>query len=136
MTKIRLARVGSAHQPYYRIVVTDSRNRRDGRFIEILGSYNPHTQPSTVVLDQERATYWVSVGAQPSNTTISLLSKAGVEHPFQVHKKPIRAKEEPKVESELTSEAPQTEEVAAEPADQAADETSGNEDQVSDQADS
>jgi small subunit ribosomal protein S16 len=111
MTKIRLARVGSTHQPYYRIVVADSRNPRDGRFLEILGSYNPHTHPSTVVLNAERALYWVSVGAQASNTTISLLSRAGVDHPFQVRKKPFK-KQEASAEA-VAADA--SEAVAAEP---------------------
>src|SRR5690606_27280089 len=98
MTKIRLARFGSRHQPHYRIVVADSRSRRDGRFIESLGSYNPQT--GTVQVNVERAEYWISVGAQPTNTTISLLTKGGVKHSFEVAKKPFRKKEEAVAESE------------------------------------
>src|SRR5690606_13762274 len=89
MTKIRLARVGSRHQPYYRIVVTDSRNPRDGRFIEVLGSFSPHS--GTVQLNKERAEYWLSVGAQPTNTTISLLTKGGAQHSFSPRRKPVKA---------------------------------------------
>ena len=103
MTKIRLARFGSRHQPHYRIVVADSRSRRDGRFIESLGSYNP--QAGTVQLNVERAEYWISVGAQPTNTTISLLTKGGAKHSFEVAKKPFRKKEEVKEETPASEEA-------------------------------
>lgn len=92
MTKIRLARTGSTHQPHYRIVVTDSRNRRDGRFIEILGAYHP-LQGGEVTVNQERAAYWISVGAQPSNTVIGLLTKGGVKHGYAVRRKPERKAE-------------------------------------------
>jgi small subunit ribosomal protein S16 len=91
MTKIRLARTGATHQPHYRIVVTDSRNRRDGRFIEILGAYHP-IQGGEVTVNQERAAYWISVGAQPSNTVIGLLTRGGVKHDFSVRRKPQRTK--------------------------------------------
>ncbi len=66
--KIRLTRIGSKKQPYYRIVVTDSRSPRDGKFIEKIGTYDPKTDPSTVVLDKERAVEWIKKGAKPSNT--------------------------------------------------------------------
>lgn len=111
MTKIRLARFGSRHQPRYRIVVADSRSRRDGRFIEILGNYNPEN--GTVTVDKERASYWISVGAQPTNTTISLLTKGGVKHTFEVQKKPIKPQEEAPKEAET---ADTTDESADEPA--------------------
>ena len=66
MVKIRLRRTGAKKQPHYRVVVTDSRAPRDGKFIEIIGHYNPRTEPATVEIDAERALYWLSVGAQPS----------------------------------------------------------------------
>jgi small subunit ribosomal protein S16 len=66
--KIRLTRIGAKKQPYYRIVVTDSRSPRDGKFIEKIGTYDPKTDPSTVVLDKERAVEWIKKGAKPSNT--------------------------------------------------------------------
>lgn len=125
MTKIRLARFGSRHQPHYRIVVTDSRSRRDGRFIEMLGSYNPGT--GAVKLNKERAEYWISVGAQPTNTTISLLTKGDVKHSFKVAKKPFRKKEEAvaeqaeaaePAEGESTDEAAPAEDTPAENTDQ------------------
>ncbi len=119
MTKIRLARFGSRHQPHYRIVVADSRSRRDGRFIESLGSYNP--QAGTVQLNAERANYWLSVGAQPTNTTISLLTKGGVKHSFEVAKKPFRKKEDPATTEEAITENPVSDEAAAAQSEQATD---------------
>ena len=70
--KIRLTRIGSKKQPYYRIVVTDSRSPRDGKFIEKIGTYDPKTDPSTVVLDKEKAAEWIRKGAKPSNTVEKL----------------------------------------------------------------
>ena len=78
MVKIRLKRMGMKKMPFYRIVVTDSRNARDGRFIEELGYYNPVSDPVQLKIDEERAKYWVGVGAQPTDTTRGLLKKAGV----------------------------------------------------------
>ncbi len=78
MVRIRLRRVGAKRQPTYRIVVTDSRSPRDGRFIESLGYFNPRTEPETVVLDKDRAGYWVGVGAQPSEAVARLLYRQGV----------------------------------------------------------
>ncbi|WP_457595908.1 30S ribosomal protein S16 [Hydrogenimonas sp.] len=66
MTVIRLTRMGRKKRPFYRIVVTDSRKRRDSGWIESLGYYDPMTEPKTVKLDEERYNYWLSVGAQPS----------------------------------------------------------------------
>lgn len=77
-TVIRLQRHGRKSAPFYRIVVTDRRAPRDGRFIEKLGTYNPMTNPATIDLNFERALYWVNVGAQPSDTVRSILSKEGV----------------------------------------------------------
>ncbi len=76
MVKIRLRRIGAKKNPYYRIVVTDSRNPRDGRFIEEIGSYDPLTQPSAIKINTERAKYWIENGAQPTDTVRALLKKA------------------------------------------------------------
>ena len=76
---IRLKRTGTKKRISYRIVVTDSRNPRDGRFIEEIGTYNPKKNPSAVVLKKERAEYWIGVGAQPSPTVKSLLKRQGVK---------------------------------------------------------
>jgi small subunit ribosomal protein S16 len=75
--KIRLRRVGKVHAPYYRIVVTDSRTKRDGRFIEQIGKYHPKEDPSYIEVDSERAQYWLGVGAQPSDPVRAILSKTG-----------------------------------------------------------
>ena len=76
MVKIRLARMGRKKRPFYRVVAADSKSPRDGRFIEILGTYNPMTQPSTINLKRERIDYWIGVGAQPSDTVKRLLKSA------------------------------------------------------------
>jgi small subunit ribosomal protein S16 len=71
--KLRLTRVGSKKNPIYRIVAADSRSPRDGKFLEIVGRYNPQTDPSTIDFDEERIRHWLSKGAQPSNTVQRLL---------------------------------------------------------------
>ncbi|MBR0178312.1 MAG: 30S ribosomal protein S16 [Bacteroidales bacterium] len=76
--KIRLQRHGKKGQPFYHIVVADSRAPRDGKFIEKLGTYNPNTDPAQINIKFDRALYWYSVGAQPTDTARSLLSKTGV----------------------------------------------------------
>ena len=76
--RIRLRRTGGRKQPSYRVVVADSRSPRDGRFIENIGHYNPRTEPMTVVIDGERASYWLSVGAQPSDAVARLFVKEGI----------------------------------------------------------
>ena len=78
MVKIRLKRMGMKKEPFYRIVVTDSRSPRDGRFIEEIGYYNPMTEPATLKFNDERAKYWVATGAQPTDTTRALLKKGGI----------------------------------------------------------
>jgi len=82
-TRIRLKRTGSRHQPHFRVVVVDQRKSRDGRSIEEIGYYNPRTDPATVDIDEDRALYWLGVGAQPSETVRSLLEKTGVMKSFQ-----------------------------------------------------
>ena len=76
MLAIRLRRTGSTKRPYYRVVVADSRAWRDGRFVEILGHYDPRKNPAVFKIDAERAQHWISKGAQPSETVSSLLSRA------------------------------------------------------------
>ena len=70
--RVRLTRVGSKKNPIWRVVVSDQRSPRDGRFIETIGHYNPQTEPSTIVIDEERLQHWVSRGAQPTNTVKQL----------------------------------------------------------------
>ena len=76
--KLRLKRMGSKRKPFYRIVAADSRAPRDGRFIEIIGTYNPTTNTASVVLNEELATKWLKEGAQPSDTVRNILSKEGI----------------------------------------------------------
>lgn len=78
MIKLRLRRTGAKKRPSYRIVAAEHSSPRDGRFIEILGHYDPLTEPATVKVNAERARYWLSVGAQPSETVAGLLKRAGV----------------------------------------------------------
>jgi small subunit ribosomal protein S16 len=75
---MRLTRVGARKDPVWRVVVADSRAPRDGRSIETVGRYNAQTEPSTIVLDEERIQYWLARGAQPSNTVRNLLKKQGI----------------------------------------------------------
>ena len=78
MVKIRLRRVGTKKKPSYRVVVADSRAPRDGAFISIIGHYNPLTDPETIVIDADKARYWLEQGAQPTDTAARLLAKAGI----------------------------------------------------------
>jgi small subunit ribosomal protein S16 len=71
-----MRRVGSKKRPFFRIVVTEHSAPRDGAFLEVLGTYNPRTNPETLTLDRERIAYWVSKGAQPSDTVRTLISRA------------------------------------------------------------
>ena len=115
-TRIRLRRTGKKKQAYYRFVVADSRSPRDGRFIEVLGNYNPHQNPPEINIDEERTLYWLKSGAQPSSTAKSLLSKKGIlarlaeerpDHPLL--KKPVRRGRRPEpaaVEAEAIEEEP------------------------------
>src|SRR5580700_6518217 len=75
MVAIRLRRAGSKKRPFFRIVVTDSRAARDSSFVEILGHYNPRTKPALVDIQQERVDYWISKGAQPSDTVRTLIAR-------------------------------------------------------------
>ncbi len=77
MVRIRLRREGSRHQPSYRIVAADRESPRDGRFLEILGHYNPRTEPATVDVDAARLFHWLKNGAQPSESVVQVLRAAG-----------------------------------------------------------
>ncbi len=77
MLSIRLRRAGSSKKPHYRVVVANSRDWRDGRFVEVLGHYDPRRSPAVVKIDNERAEYWIGKGAKPSETVASLLKKTG-----------------------------------------------------------
>ena len=71
--RVRLTRVGSKKNPIWRVVVSDHRSPRDGRFIEAIGHYNPQTEPSTITIDEERLQHWLARGAQPTNTVKQLV---------------------------------------------------------------
>jgi small subunit ribosomal protein S16 len=88
MLKIRLRRTGARKHPSYRLVVADVRSPRDGAFVEIIGNYDPMTNPETIVIKEERALHWLRQGAQPSETTARLLGKAGILEKF----KPVKEK--------------------------------------------
>lgn len=78
MVKIRLTRKGKRKTPFYRVIVADSRKRRDGPFIEILGTYDPMQDPSVVTIDSDRAKYWLDKGAQPTSVVKKLLKISGL----------------------------------------------------------
>ena len=75
--KIRLTRLGDKKAPFYRVVVADSRSPRDGKFVEVLGTFNPLTDPAEIKIDNERAAEWIKNGAQPTDTARALLVKSG-----------------------------------------------------------
>ncbi|MDP9024544.1 MAG: 30S ribosomal protein S16 [Candidatus Eremiobacteraeota bacterium] len=89
MVKIRLRRMGAKKQPTYRFVVADSKSPRDGRFIEILGHYNPRTEPKTLEVDADKAKEWLSKGAQPTETVKRLFAEKGIVErgPIPTHKR-------------------------------------------------
>ena len=80
--KIRLKRMGAKKAPFYRVVVADSRSPRDGRFIEVLGTYNPLLTPAEIKLDEEKSIKWLNNGAIPTDTVKNLFSKAGIMEKF------------------------------------------------------
>lgn len=84
--KIRLQRFGAHKNPQYRLVASDSRSPRDGKFIEVVGTYNPSTNPATVVLNEEKVLGWLNNGAQPTDTVKNILSKEGIIAKFAAAK--------------------------------------------------
>ncbi len=79
MVRLRLTRIGGKKNPIWRIVATDQRSPRDGRILEIVGRYNPQTEPSTISVDEDRVKHWLSVGAQPTNQVKKLLRLQGIK---------------------------------------------------------
>ena len=84
--KIRLQRYGAKKRPYYRVVATDSTSPRDGRFIEVVGTYHPLAKENQIKIDEEKALKWLNEGAQPTDTAKSLLSKVGIIEKFAKQK--------------------------------------------------
>ena len=128
MLRIRLRRVGKKKQPNYRLVVADSRSPRDGAFIETVGTYNPLTQPATVVIQEERVREWIGKGAVPSDRAAKILSERGLCEPPKFT--PKAKQEKPAAEAPAAApaaaapaaEAPAAEAPAAEePAEAAAE---------------
>ena len=121
MLRIRLRRVGKKRQPYYRVVVADKPDRRDGDFIETLGSYDPHTDPPTITLDRERAEAWISKGAQPSEAVAKILrrqaaSPSRTETPAATAGEPASPPQEAAEPDAAAAESPAAEETPDEPA--------------------
>lgn len=104
--RIRLQRFGRKHRPFYRVVVADSRTSRDGKFIEKLGHYNPIAEPAEITVNEERALYWLQVGAQPSDTVKSIFSEVGIWAEFMNQKQTRKATVE---EEEVASDSLQSE---------------------------
>ena len=77
--KLRLQRHGSKKRPFYRLVAADSRSPRDGRYLEIIGTYNPTTEPASVKIDSDKAQKWLNEGAKPTDTVKNLFAKAGIK---------------------------------------------------------
>jgi small subunit ribosomal protein S16 len=127
MVKIRLRRTGAKKQPHYRVVVTDSRSPRDGKFIEIIGHYNPRTEPPTVEIDAERALYWLSVGAQPSEAVKRMLDKMGIMAQVPAVRKGTKSLDEILEEFELAKAAEAA--LKAEPAEEEAPEAETEEEE-------
>jgi small subunit ribosomal protein S16 len=118
--RVRLTRVGSKKNPIWRVVVSDQRSPRDGRFIETIGHYNPQTDPSTIAIDEERLQHWVARGAQPTNTVKQLVKAQhkGAPAPAAVAE-PEPAAAEPEVSTEPPEAAPDGDAVPAADADAA-----------------
>ncbi len=89
MVRIRLRRIGAKKKAFYRIIVANKQSPRDGRFIESIGTYDPNTKPETVTLQNERAAYWLGVGAQPSEGVIRILQRANLVDATGVPVKPV-----------------------------------------------
>ena len=123
MLRIRLRRTGQKHQPSYRLVVADQNARRDGDFVEIVGHYNPRSEPTEIVVNEERVKYWLGVGAQPSNTVHRILHKQGLVAvaPRPTPTKPSRVEREAAAAAEkAAAEAREAAAKAAEEAEKAA----------------
>jgi small subunit ribosomal protein S16 len=92
MVRIRLRRVGKRKQPYYRVVVADQRSPRDGRFIDVIGQYNPLTNPSQIAVDEGKALEWLRKGAKPSDSVVALLKRTGIWTTFVADRGPAPKK--------------------------------------------
>ena len=128
--KIRLARAGAKKAPFYRVVAADSRAPRDGRFIEILGRYNPRTEPSTIELDLDKVDAWLAKGAQPTETAAKLIAiardpEATAPVKEAAPSKKAQAKAAAEAAKPAAEETPAADEDSAEAAAEPGDEPSG-----------
>ena len=116
MLRMRLRRVGAKNQPSYRIVVADSRAARDGAFVDYLGHYNPRTEPPTIVIDEEKAHKWLSVGAKPSDAVQRIIDKIGTPEVVSSNLPTSLASDEADTsdDTETTAETTETETTTAE----------------------
>jgi small subunit ribosomal protein S16 len=119
MVKIRLMRLGKKKQPYFRVVVADSRSPRDGRIIENIGKYHPRAHPSVIEIDDERAMHWLQNGAQPSDPVKVLLQKTGIWERFTGEAPPPPKPEKPPKKADAPAEAAKPPPEDAEPAQEA-----------------
>ena len=124
--KIRLKRLGKIRAPYYRIVVADSRTKRDGRVIEEIGKYHPPEEPSFIEVDSERAQYWLSVGAQPTEQVAAILKLTGDWGKFKGDKNAVSTVKTREAKADFVADSskksvikPKAEKKAAEPAAEA-----------------
>ncbi len=108
--KLRLKRMGSKRKPYYRVVASDARSPRDGRFIEVVGTYNPVAEPAQITMKEEKVMYWLSNGAIPTDTVKNLLTKTGMLKKFADSKVKTTKKEkvEKKAPAKKTTTAKKT----------------------------
>ncbi len=100
--KLRLLRMGAKKKPFYRVVAADARTKRDGKYIELVGTYNPVVNPAEIKIDEEIALKWLSLGAQPTDTVKSLFNKVGINEKFHYAKNAKKATEK-KAEDKKTT---------------------------------
>lgn len=137
MLRIRLRRTGQKHQPSYRLVVADQNARRDGDFVEIVGHYNPRSEPTEIVVNEERVKYWLGVGAQPSDTVHRILHTQGLiaVAPRKTPTKPSRVEREAAAAAEkAAAEARAAAKAEAEAAEKAAAEAAAAEAKAAEEA--
>lgn len=112
--RIRLRRMGAKKQPFYRVVVADSRSPRDGRFLDTIGTYNPRTEPAQIRIDRDKALAWLEQGAEPTDSARSLLSTAGIWQRFRTGEWPAGAAGDELASGETRMEGAPSEEAPAE----------------------
>ena len=112
MVKLRLKRMGAINKPFYRIVAVDSRKKRDGKYLEALGYYDPKTDPFTLKVDIDKSMKWLKLGAQPSDTVRSLFKKTGIMEKFHNEKvEAVKEKKEAALPAEEVKKAEEKKEV-------------------------